>query len=91
MLVPHRRSGTDGGWGRGNTTIVQFLGSFTRIERAITLLGLSPVALIGAGVHGSAVPANLPPPSYQSFLPVPDATPRRPAPVGGGPACRPQP
>ena len=82
MLVPHRRSGTDGGWGRGITTIVQFLGSFTRIERAITLLGLSPVALIGAGVHGSAVPANLPPPSYQSFLPVPDATPRRPAPVG---------
>ncbi len=59
-----------------------FLGSFTRIERAITLVGLAPAALIGAGVHGSPVPANLPPPSYQSFLPVPDSTPRLPAPAG---------
>lgn len=59
-----------------------FLGSFTRIERAITLVGLAPAALIGAGVHGSPVPANLPPPSYQSFLPVPDSSPRTPAPAG---------
>lgn len=59
-----------------------FLGSFTRIERAITLVGLAPAAMIGAGVHGSPVPANLPPPSYQSFLPVPDSTPRAPAPIG---------
>ncbi|WP_294287182.1 serine hydrolase [uncultured Sphingomonas sp.] len=59
-----------------------FLGSFTRIERAITLVGLAPAALIGAGVHGSPVPANLPPPSYQSFLPVPDSTPHLPAPAG---------
>ncbi|WP_200911470.1 serine hydrolase, partial [Sphingomonas sp. Leaf33] len=59
-----------------------FLGSFTRIERAITLVGLAPAALIGAGVHGDPVPGNLPPPSYQSFLPVPDFTPRVPAPIG---------
>lgn len=59
-----------------------FLGSFTRIERAVTLVGLAPAALIGAGVHGEPVPANLPPPSYQSFLPIPDAAPRMPAPAG---------
>jgi len=61
---------------------VTFLGSFTRIERAVTLVGLAPAALIGAGVHGEPVPANLPPPSYQSFLPIPDAAPRMPAPAG---------
>jgi len=60
---------------------VTFLGSFTRTERAITLFGLAPIALIGAGVHPDPVPDDLPPPTYQSFLPVPASAQRVPAPA----------
>ena len=67
--------------GKGIDAHVTFLGSFSTIERAITLAGLAPVALIGAGVHPDPVPANLLPPSYQSFIPVPDPAPRVPAPA----------
>ncbi|MES2337981.1 MAG: serine hydrolase [Pseudomonadota bacterium] len=58
-----------------------FLSSFTHLERAVTLCGLAPAALLGCGVHGEPVPANLPAPSYQSFLPVPGAAPRARAPA----------
>lgn len=55
--------------------------SFTRLERALTLGGLAPLAMLGCGVHGASLAAaNLPAPTYQSFLPVPDAAPRMPAP-----------
>lgn len=57
-----------------------FLDSFSRIERSVTLLGLAPAVLLGCGIHDAASPANLPAPSYQSFLPVPAAAPRAPAP-----------
>ncbi|WP_326523769.1 serine hydrolase [Sphingomonas sp.] len=60
---------------------MSFLGSFSPLERAITLGGLAPIALIGAGVHGSPVPSGLPAPTYQSFLPVPAALPRAKAPA----------
>lgn len=59
-----------------------FLSSFSRLQRSCTLIGLAPIALIGAGVHDAPEPQNrLPAPTYQSFLPVPQATLRAPAPV----------
>jgi beta-lactamase class A len=61
---------------------VTFFGSFTGFERALTLAGVAPLALMGCGVHErSAIPiiAALPVPSYQVLMPVPPAAPR-PAP-----------
>jgi beta-lactamase class A len=51
------------------------------LERALTVAGLAPVVLMGAGVLG-AHPTNrsLPEPTYRSFLPVPPAQARAPAP-----------
>ena len=64
----------------GQIDHVTFLASFTRIERAVTLLGLAPAALLGCAVHDVAPVANLSAPTYQSFLPVPAAAARAPAP-----------
>ncbi len=57
-----------------------FFSSFTNLERAITLCGLAPAVLLGCGVHDAPVPASLPVPTYQTFLPVPAASQRTPAP-----------
>ncbi|MHA6721720.1 serine hydrolase [Sphingomonas sp. RS2018] len=44
-------------------------------------MGLAPVALMGAGVHAiDPGQERLPAPTYRSFLPVPDAAARSPAP-----------
>lgn len=56
--------------------------NFSPIERAFTLLGLAPVALLGAGLHQSATPGTLPPPTYRTFIPVPPPAPRPIAPAG---------
>ena len=56
--------------------------TFSRLERALTLCGLAPVALMGAGLHQtSSNPTQLLPPNYRSILPIPEATPRAPAPL----------
>ncbi|URW75733.1 class A beta-lactamase-related serine hydrolase [Sphingomonas donggukensis] len=61
---------------------MSFLSSFSTRQRSITLAGLAPLALIGAGVHTSVAQQNLlPQPTYQSLLPVPQAAPRTPAPA----------
>ena len=70
---------------RASVDFVSFLSSFTRIERAVTLFGLAPAALLGCGVHDAAVPARTcPRRRYQSFLPVPAPVPRAPAPRDAG-------
>lgn len=59
--------------------------SFTVLQRAVTLAGLAPVLLIGAGVHRGDLPQNLPAPSYRVAIPVPAAP--RPLPVFPAPAA----
>lgn len=57
---------------------------FTIVQRALTLGGLAPVLLIGAGVHSQDAPQNLVPPSYRVTMPVPPAPP--PLPTAPAPA-----
>jgi beta-lactamase class A len=57
---------------------------FTIVQRALTLGGLAPALLIGAGVHSQDAPQNLVPPSYRVSMPVPPAPP--PLPVAPAPA-----
>ncbi|MEG3181622.1 serine hydrolase [Sphingomonas sp. LT1P40] len=55
---------------------------FTILQRALTLGGLAPALLIGAGVHGQDLPANLPAPSYRMAIPpAPQPLPVFPAPA----------
>ncbi len=55
---------------------------FTILQRALTLCGLAPVLLIGAGVHGQDLPENLTPPSYRIAVPsAPQPLPVFPAPA----------
>lgn len=54
-----------------------FWASFSVLERALTLAGMAPVVLMGAGVHEVAtVGVHLAAPSYSAFMPVPQAAPR---------------
>lgn len=69
------------GQGQYRTRNVAFLSTFSPLQRAITLAGLAPVALLGAGTHQAKQPQQLLPPSYSTFLPVPEAAPRVPAPA----------
>lgn len=62
---------------------MRFLGQFSTLERALTIAGLAPVVLMGAGVNGAPQSRGLPEPTYRSFLPVPAAV-RAPAPAGLG-------
>ena len=54
--------------------------TFSALERALTLTGLAPVVLIGAGIHQESTKQLLPP-SYRSFIPVPAPAPRVEAPL----------
>ncbi|MFL9840245.1 serine hydrolase [Sphingomonas sp. ST-64] len=58
---------------------------FTILQRALTLAGLAPALLIGAGVHRDDLPENLTPPSYRVSMPVPAAP--QAAPVFPAPAA----
>lgn len=58
-----------------------FLGAFSGFQRAATLAGLAPVALIGAGVHQSQPTNLLPRATYSEFMPVPEAPPPPAAPA----------
>lgn len=60
------------------------LQDFSIVQRALTLGGLAPALLIGAGVHSQDVPHNLVPPSYRVTMSVPPAP--RPLPVAPAPA-----
>ncbi len=57
-----------------------FFTQFSALERALTLFGLAPIALIGAGAH-TQQPQGLLPPSYRELIPLPEAAPRAPAPI----------
>lgn len=57
---------------------------FTILQRALTLGGLAPALLIGAGVHAEDSPQNLVPPSYRVSVAVPPAP--KPLPVFPAPA-----
>ncbi|WP_239019591.1 serine hydrolase [Sphingomonas suaedae] len=70
------------GKGRG---IVLGMQEFTILQRALTLAGLAPALLIGAGVHRDDLPENLTPPSYRVSMPIPAAP--QPAPVFPAPAA----
>jgi beta-lactamase class A len=58
---------------------------FTILQRALTLCGLAPAMLIGAGVHRDDLPAGLAAPSYRVVIPVPGAP--KPLPVFPAPAA----
>ena len=58
---------------------------FTILQRAMTLAGLAPVLLIGAGVHRDDLPKDLTPASYRVSMPIPDAP--KPLPVFPAPAA----
>ncbi|UIJ45750.1 class A beta-lactamase-related serine hydrolase [Sphingomonas cannabina] len=60
---------------------VGFVPTFTALERALTLAGLAPVVLLGAGVHQTAQTRDLLPPSYRTLIPVPPPAPRVQAPL----------
>jgi beta-lactamase class A len=64
---------------------VKFLGTFSSLERALTIGGLAPIVLLGCGVHeiaSSSAASTLPRPGYRSLLPIPAPVPRAPAPSG---------
>jgi len=46
---------------------------FTILQRAMTLAGLAPVLLIGAGVDRDDLPKDLTPASYRVSMPIPGA------------------
>jgi beta-lactamase class A len=54
--------------------------TFSALERALTLVGLAPAMLIGAGVHQETTKQLLPP-SYRTLMPVPAAEPKVQAPA----------
>jgi len=59
------------------------ISTFSTLERALTLTGLAPALLIGAGVHQDGQsPTSLLPPAYRTSVPVPPPAPRAAAPVG---------
>lgn len=70
------------GKGRG---IVLGMQEFTILQRAMTLAGLAPVLLIGAGVHRDDLPKDLTPASYRVSMPIPAAP--TPLPVFPAPAA----
>jgi beta-lactamase class A len=70
--------------GKGRT-IVLGMQEFTILQRAMTLAGLAPVLLIGAGVHRDDLPQDLTPASYRVSMPIPDAP--KPLPVFPAPAA----
>lgn len=80
-MVP-RRSMIALGKGR---TIVLGMQEFTILQRAMTLAGLAPVLLIGAGVHRDDLPQDLTPASYRVSMPIPAAP--KPLPVFPAPAA----
>lgn len=62
---------------------MKFLDTFSTLERALTVAGLAPVALMGCGIHQGEAPllaAGLPAPTYRTFLPVPAPAPKPQAP-----------
>lgn len=63
--------------------IVLAMQAFTDLQRAMTLAGLAPLLLVGAGVHGQELPERFTPPSYR--IPVPPAP--APMPVFPAPAA----
>ena len=69
------------GKGRGFVLGMQ---EFTILQRALTLAGLAPALLIGAGVNRDDLPEDLTPPSYRVSMPIPAAP--RPMPVFPAPA-----
>lgn len=70
--------------GKGRT-IVLGMQEFTILQRALTLAGLAPALLIGAGVNRDDLPEDLTPPSYRVSMPIPAAP--RPMPVFPAPAA----
>lgn len=70
--------------GKGQCGSVLAIQDFTILQRALTLGGLAPALLVGAGVHSQDVPENLVPPSYRVTIGVPAAP--RPFPVAPAPA-----
>ncbi|MBX3593584.1 serine hydrolase [Sphingomonas sp.] len=55
---------------------------FTVLQRALTLAGLAPALLIGAGTHRDDLPADLTPPTYRVAVPpAPAPLPVFPAPA----------
>lgn len=67
--------------GKGGSIVLQ-MQSFSVLQRALTLGGLAPALLIGAGVHRDDLPAGLAAPTYRTAVPP---TPR-PLPVFPAPA-----
>lgn len=65
--------------------IVLGMQEFTILQRAMTLAGLAPVLLIGAGVHRDDLPQDLTPASYRVSMQVPAAP--KPIPVFPAPAA----
>lgn len=69
------------GLGKGNSIVLN-MQSFTILQRALTLGGLAPALLIGAGVHGEDLPAGLAAPTYRVAVPpTPKPLPIFPAPA----------
>lgn len=62
--------------------IVFAMMEFTTLQRALTLGGLAPALLVGAGVHRDDLPGNLPAPTYRTVVPpAPAPLPTFPAPA----------
>jgi beta-lactamase class A len=68
--------------GKGRSIVLN-MQAFTNLQRALTLGGLAPVLLIGAGVHDDNLPPGLAAPTYRVAVPP---TPR-PLPVFPAPAA----
>lgn len=67
----------------GKGSIVLKMQAFTVFQRALTLCGLAPVLLIGAGVHRDDLPPGLAAPTYRVAVPpTPRPLPVFPAPAG---------